>query len=66
MKSTLGYCFSLGSGVFSCCSKKQEIVAQSTAEAKFIAVTAAGNQALWLKKILCDLRMEQMNNTDFC
>ena len=48
MKRTSGYCFNLGSGVFSWCSKKQEIVEQSTAEAEFIATTAAVNQALWL------------------
>ncbi|XP_014500724.1 uncharacterized protein LOC106761666 [Vigna radiata var. radiata] len=36
MKSTSGYCFSMGSGVFSWCSKKQEVVAQSIAEAEFI------------------------------
>ncbi|RDY09032.1 Copia protein, partial [Mucuna pruriens] len=47
------------------CSKKQEIVAQSTAEAKFIAATGAVNQALWLKKILCDLHMQQKNKTEF-
>uniref|UniRef100_A0A803MVJ0 Retroviral polymerase SH3-like domain-containing protein n=1 Tax=Chenopodium quinoa TaxID=63459 RepID=A0A803MVJ0_CHEQI len=33
MKSTMGYVFSLGSGVFSWISKKHEVVAQSTAEA---------------------------------
>lgn len=44
MKSTSGYCFSLGSGVFSWCSKMQEIVAQSTAKAEFITATAATNQ----------------------
>ncbi|XP_068480940.1 secreted RxLR effector protein 161-like [Phaseolus vulgaris] len=33
MKSTSGYCFSLGSEMFSWSSKKQETVAQSTAEA---------------------------------
>ena len=59
-----GYCFSLGLGVFSWCTKKQEIVAQSTAEAKFIAATAAVNQALWLKKILCDLLLQQKNKTE--
>lgn len=64
MKSTSGYCFSLGSGVFSWCSKKQEIVAQSTAEAEFIAATAAANQVLWLKKIMCDLHEEQKHNTE--
>ncbi|KAF2308331.1 hypothetical protein GH714_040020 [Hevea brasiliensis] len=30
----------------------QEVVAQSTAEAEFVAATAAVNQAIWLKKIL--------------
>jgi len=57
-KSTSGYCFSLGSGIFSWSCKKQDIVAQSTAEAEFVAAAAAVNQALWLKKILVDLHME--------
>ncbi|XP_015165495.1 uncharacterized mitochondrial protein AtMg00810-like [Solanum tuberosum] len=39
MRSTSGHCFNLGSGIFSWSSKKQEIVAQSTAEAEFIAAT---------------------------
>ncbi|KAF2325167.1 hypothetical protein GH714_024799 [Hevea brasiliensis] len=38
MKSTSGYCFNFGSGCFSWCSKKQDIVAQSTAEAEFIVL----------------------------
>lgn len=63
MKSTSGYCFSFGSGIFSWCSKKQEVVAQSTAEAEFIAATAAVNQALWLRKILFDLHLEQASST---
>ena len=58
MKSTTGYCFSLGSGMISWCSKKQEIVAQSTAEAEFVAATAAANQAIWLRKILQDLCLD--------
>ena len=45
MKSTLGYCFHLESRVFSLCSKKQEIVAQSIIEVEFIATTVATNQA---------------------
>ncbi|XP_059294734.1 secreted RxLR effector protein 161-like [Lycium ferocissimum] len=53
LKSTSGYCFSLGLGIF-----LQDIVAQSTAEAEFLAATSVVNQALWLKKILVDLHME--------
>ena len=45
-------------------SKKQEIVAQSTVEAKFIVATAAVNQALWLRKILFDLNLEQKQSTE--
>ncbi|KAF2286048.1 hypothetical protein GH714_009932 [Hevea brasiliensis] len=58
-----GYCFTLGSRVFSWSSKKQEIVAQSTVEAEFIAATATVNQALWLRKLLADLHMEQKEST---
>lgn len=64
MKSTSGYCFSFGSGCFSWCSKKQEVVAQSTAEAEFVAATAAANQALWLRKIMVDLQLEQKGSTE--
>ncbi|KAF3634577.1 putative phospholipid-transporting ATPase 1-like [Capsicum annuum] len=62
MKSTSEYCFSLGSGIFSWCSKKQDIVAQSTAEAEFVA--AVVNQALWLRKIFIDLHMNQTKGTE--
>ncbi|CAL5403595.1 unnamed protein product [Camellia sinensis] len=51
MRSTTGFCFSFGSGMFSWCSRKQEIIAQSTAEAEYVAATAAVNQALWFRKL---------------
>ncbi|XP_028806362.1 uncharacterized protein LOC114761201 [Neltuma alba] len=46
MKSTFGYCFILSFGVFSWSSKKQEVVAQSTAETESIAANTAVKQAL--------------------
>ena len=64
MKSTTGYAFSLGSGMFSWNSKKQEIVAQSTAEAEYVAAAAAANQAIWLRKILKDLGVQQKEATE--
>ncbi|XP_024025713.1 uncharacterized protein LOC112092835 [Morus notabilis] len=64
MKSTSKYYFSLGSRVFSWCSKKQDIVAQSTTEAEFVAATTAVNQALWLRKLLCDLHLKQLNEIE--
>ena len=64
MKSTTGYAFSLGSGMFSWNSKKQEIVAQSTAEAEYVAAGAAANQAIWLRKILKDLGVQQQEASE--
>ena len=63
MRSTSGYCFSFGSGMFSWCSKKQDTVAQSTAEAEYIAAASAMNQALWIQKLLADLYMEEKKST---
>jgi hypothetical protein len=36
---------------------------QSTAKAQYVAATATANQALWLRKILTDLGMEQRKAT---
>ena len=43
--------------------KKQDVVAQSTAEAEYVAATAAVNQAIWIRKILADLHMKQNEPT---
>jgi hypothetical protein len=54
-KSTSRYCFSLGSTMISLSSKKQGFIAQSTAEEKYIAASAASREAVWLRKLLLDL-----------
>ncbi|XP_071933176.1 uncharacterized mitochondrial protein AtMg00810-like [Coffea arabica] len=43
-RSTSGYAFSLGSSVFSWFSKKQQVVALSTAEAEYMAATSSATQ----------------------
>ncbi|XP_038889245.1 secreted RxLR effector protein 161-like [Benincasa hispida] len=48
-KSTSGYVFSIGLGVFSYTLKKQLVVALSTTEVEYIALSAAGCEALWLR-----------------
>ena len=58
MKSTSGYAFSLGSGVWSWSTKKQTIVALSSAEAEYVAAARATAQAVWLKRVLRDLNMK--------
>ncbi|CAJ2638092.1 unnamed protein product [Trifolium pratense] len=59
MKSTSGYVFNLGSGVISWCSKKQDNVAQSSAEAEYLAAGLATQQSLWLRRILEDIGEKQ-------
>ncbi|KAL0318302.1 UNVERIFIED_CONTAM: Retrovirus-related Pol polyprotein from transposon RE2 [Sesamum angustifolium] len=63
MKSTSGYTFSLGSGIFSWASKKQATVTQSSAEAEYIAAAATSNQAIWLRRILEDIGEKQEEPT---
>lgn len=59
MKSTLGYVFNLGLGVISWCSKKQDTVAQSSAEAEYLAAGLPTQQSLWLRRILEDIGKKQ-------
>ncbi len=66
MKSTSGYVFSLGSGAVSWCSKKQQTVAQSSAEAEYISAGLATQQAIWLKRILEDFGEKQEAVTIHC
>ena len=49
--------------MFSWCSRKQDNIAQSTAGAKYAAVIVAINQAIWIRKILADLHMNQLELT---
>jgi hypothetical protein len=62
-KSTSGYCFSLGSAMISWSSRKQGSIAQSTAEAEYIAASAASREAVWLRKLLSDLFRTELEPT---
>ncbi|XP_017980980.1 PREDICTED: uncharacterized mitochondrial protein AtMg00810-like [Theobroma cacao] len=62
-RSTTGFCFSFGSAMFTWNCKKRDVVAQSTAEAKYIAATIATNHALWLRKMLKDIGFKQREET---
>ncbi|KAJ0801006.1 putative RNA-directed DNA polymerase [Helianthus annuus] len=55
-KSTSGYLFHLGSGAIAWQSRKQKVIALSSTEAEYIALSMAGCQALWLKGILKELQ----------
>ena len=51
MKSTSGYAFLFGSNICSWLSKKKSVVAQSTAEAKYVSASKTTSQAIWLRRI---------------
>ena len=54
-KSTSGYIFKLNGGAVSWRSKKQSCVALSTAEAEYIALSAAAQESLWLNQLISEL-----------
>ena len=54
-KSTSGYVFQISNAAISWRSKKQSCVALSTAEAEYVALASATQEAIWLRKLLSDL-----------
>jgi hypothetical protein len=54
-KSTLAYCFSLGSNMVSWSNMKQSCVALSTTKDKYVAICATCREAVWLQKLLSGL-----------
>ena len=54
--STTGNVFIMAGGPISWLSQKQSIVALSTAEAEYIALSSAAQEVVWLKQLLQDLR----------
>ncbi|KAG8490934.1 hypothetical protein CXB51_014700 [Gossypium anomalum] len=62
-KSTTGYVFTMGSGAVSWSSKKQPSTALSSSEDEYMAVTAAACQAVWIRRILDDLKKTQVEAT---
>jgi hypothetical protein len=57
-RSTTGYVFIMNGGAITWQSKRQPTVAVSTTEAEYMAAAAAIKEALWLRKLLIDLRLD--------
>uniref|UniRef100_A0A2N9IBW6 Integrase catalytic domain-containing protein n=1 Tax=Fagus sylvatica TaxID=28930 RepID=A0A2N9IBW6_FAGSY len=58
-KSTTGYVYTLGGTAVSWVSRLQKIVALSTTEAEYVAVTEAGKEMVWLQGFLEELGQRQ-------
>ena len=50
-----GYAFLIYGGAISWSAKRQEIIALSTTEAEYVAITHATKEALWLRSLILQL-----------
>jgi len=62
-RSTTGYVFIVGGGVVSWILKLQPVVALSTIEVEYIAITEGSKEMIWLQGILEELGRNQQDNT---
>ncbi len=58
-RSISGYVFMIGSGLVAWSSKKQAVVALSSTEAEYMAVSYAARHAIWMRTLLSELSFEQ-------
>ncbi|XP_019195737.1 PREDICTED: uncharacterized protein LOC109189582 [Ipomoea nil] len=56
-KSTSGYCIFLGGNLVSWKSKKQNVVARSSAEAEYQSIALGTCELIWLKHLLTELNL---------
>ena len=56
----------MGDTAFTWLSKKQPIVTLSTCEAEYVAATACTCHAIWLRNLLKEVSMSQIDPTEIC
>jgi len=64
--SIVGYCFSLGSGMISWCSRKGQTIVDSTCYAKYMALHEAAREAVFLREMLEELDFALLDATPIC
>jgi hypothetical protein len=57
-KSTTGFCTFVGGNLVTWKSKKQNVVARSSAEAEYRAMTSTASELTWIKQLLTDLHID--------
>ncbi len=57
-KSTMSYVFSINGGAISSESKFRLVVALSTTKAEYIAMAYACKEAIWLKRLIEELKVK--------
>ena len=62
-RSTTSYVFTVGDTAVSWVSQLQKIVALSTTEAEYVAITEASKEMIWLQRLMEELGKEQGCNT---
>ena len=62
-KSTSGFLFQIGGTAVTWKSKKQNCVALSTAEAEYMALTSAAQEAIWMRELTTELGKEPTKST---
>jgi len=62
-KSTTGYVFLASEGAITWKSKKQTIIAMSSTESEYVALSEAGREAFWLRNLYDELGFPQMGPT---
>ena len=55
-RSTSGYLFQISGGAVTWSSKKQSCVALSTAEAEYVALSSAAQEAVWMRQLTTELQ----------
>jgi hypothetical protein len=56
-KSTTGFCTFVGKNLVTWKSKKQNIVARSSAEVEYRAMTSTASELTWIKHLLHDMKI---------
>uniref|UniRef100_A0A1X7URZ1 Reverse transcriptase Ty1/copia-type domain-containing protein n=1 Tax=Amphimedon queenslandica TaxID=400682 RepID=A0A1X7URZ1_AMPQE len=62
-RSTTGYIFQIGGAAVSWKSKRHDYVAQSTAEAEYMALASTAQEAVWMRELNADMKNKQNGPT---